>query len=232
MTMLLSRALASVPLFSDLDAEQLNAIADCLRRRSFDERDVIVHRDAPGDALYIVTSGKVKVSVPGDEGETIVALFSAGDFFGELSLFDGAARSADVIALEPTQVLMLPASDLWASIHKYPAISTAFLRELAGRVRRATEWMHVIVSLPVDGRIAAQLLHLSRTHGVALPGGRPGERLIRLRLTQNDLASIVGASRESVNKAMGYLKTKGWISVDTTYRITVHDHDALKKRCQ
>ncbi len=229
--MLLSQALASIPLFSELAPDQLETIAACLRRRTFDEREVIVRRDTPGDALFIITSGKVKVSVPSDEGETIIRVFSAGDFFGELSILDGENRAADVIALEPTHALMLSAADMRASIAKYPVIATAFLRELAGRVRRSTEWMHTFMTLPVDGRIAAQLLHLSATQGMDLPGAS-GARLIRLRLTQNDMASIVGASRESVNKAMGYLKSKDWISWDNLHYITVHDHDALRKRCQ
>ena len=227
----LSKALASVPLFSELAPDELDAIADCLRRRTFDEREVIVRRDAPGDALFIITSGKVKVSVPSDEGETIICFYSAGDFFGELAILDGENRSADVTALEPTHALMLSASDVRASIAKYPAIASAFLRELAGRVRRSTESMRTIMTLPVDGRIAAQLLHLSETQGMDLPGGS-GARLIRLRLTQNDIASFVGASRESVNKAMGYLKSKNWISWDNLHYITIHDHGALRKRCQ
>ncbi len=238
--MSLSKALASVPLFSELAPDQLEAVAACLRRRTFDERDVIVRRGAAGDALFIITSGKVKVSVPAEEGETIIRVFSAGDFFGELAILDGENRSANVIALEPTHALVLSASDMRASLAKYPGIATAFLRELAGRVRRSTEWMQVLMTLPVDGRIAAQLVHLSDTQGVDLPSSsvdgaaaaRRGERLIRLRLTQNDIASIVGASRESVNKAMGYLKSKGWISVDNLHYITIHDHEALRKRCQ
>ena len=233
--MSLSKALASVPLFSELAPDQLDAIAACLRRRTFDEREVIVQRGAPGDALFIITSGKVTVRVPSDEGETIIRVFSAGDFFGELAVLDGENRSADVIALEPTHALVLSAADVRAIITKYPAIATAFLRELAGRVRRSTEWMGTVMRLPVDGRIAAQLLHLSATQGVDLPSanGTPaGARLIRLRLTQNGIASIVGASRESVNKAMGYLKSKGWISVDNLHYITVHNHEALRKRSQ
>ena len=228
--MLLAKALATVPLFAELTPDQLTTVAECLRRRSYDERAIIVQRDTPGDALFIVASGKVKVSFPGDEGETIIAVLSSGDFFGELSVLDGEGRSADVIALEPTEVLVLSADDVRAILNRYPGIAVALLRELAGRLRRSTEWIRALSSQDVYGRIAAQLLYLSRTHGVDVPGD--GGRLIRIRLTQNDLESIVGASRESVNKAMGYYKSKSYISVDSTHHITIHDRDALEKRCR
>ncbi len=223
-------ALATVPLFSELTPDQLGMIAVYLRRRSFEEREVIVRRDTPGDALYILISGKVKVCYPDDEGETIITVLSEGDFFGELSVLDGEGRSADVVALEPTVALMLAAEDVHASIVAFPSIAIALLRELAGRLRRSTEWIHSLSCQDVYGRIAAQLLHLSEMLGVDAPEG--GGRLIRLRLTQNDLASLVGASRESVNKAMGYFKSKNYISVDGLHQITVYDRDALQKRCQ
>lgn len=227
--MLLVKALAAVPLFSGLNQVQLNTIAGYLRRRSFEEREVIVRRDSPGDALYIIASGKVKVCYVEEDTETIIAVFSAGDFFGELSVLDGEGRSADVVALEATEVLVLATEDVHASINAFPAIAITLLRELAGRLRRSTEWIRSLSSQDVYGRIAQQLLDLSHLHGSDLPGGG---RRIGLRLTQNDLAGIVGASRESVNKAMGYFKSKGYIAVDGTHRITVLDREALEKRCR
>lgn len=230
MSALLAKALAAVPLFSGLTEEQLLLVVKHLRRRSYEERDVIVRRDSPGDALFILVSGKVKVSYMEEdgEGETIIAVFRAGDFFGELSILDGAGRSADVVALEPTEVLVLSADDFHRILHDVPAISVTLLREIAGRLRRSTSWIRSLSSQDVYGRIAQQLLYLADTHGVEVNGSKR----IGLRLTQNDIAGIVGASRESVNKAMGYFKSKGYISVDTTYHITVHDAEALEKRCR
>ena len=227
--MLLAKALASVPLFAALDNEQLELIASQLRRRTYGERDVIVRRDSPGDALYILMSGKVKVSYLEDEGETIIAMLRAGDFFGELSILDGEGRSADVVALEPTDVLILAAEDFHTCLRNVPGIGIGLLRELAGRLRRSTGWIRALSSQDVYGRIAQQLLSLSQTHGVDVENGG---RRIGIRLTQNDIAGIVGASRESVNKAVGYFKSKGYIAVDTTYHITVYNRDALTKRCQ
>ncbi len=227
--MLTDKALAAVPLFSGLKPEELALVAKQLRRRSFAEREVIVHRDGPGDALYILTAGKVKVACSGEENETIIALMASGDFFGELSILDGEGRSADVVALEPTEVLVLSAADFNRCLANMPGIAVSLLRELAGRLRRSTSWIQALSSQDVYGRIAQQLLSLSDTHGVDSPMGKR----IALRLTQNDLAGIVGASRESVNKAVGYFKSKGYISVDaSSYHITIHDRPALHKRCQ
>lgn len=224
-----AQALASIPFFSGLTPEQLVPLASHLRRRHFQEREAIVRRGDPGDSLYIVNSGKVKVSYADEDDETIITVLRSGECFGELSLFDGAPRSADVIALEPTEVLILSGDDLSRAIAEVPGIAMSFLREMAGRLRRSTEWIRALSSQDVYGRIAQQLLNLSASHGVDAPGG--GRRIL-LRLTQNDLAGIVGASRESVNKAIGYFKQKGYITVDTTYHITVHNRQALEKRCQ
>ncbi|MBC7806194.1 MAG: Crp/Fnr family transcriptional regulator [Akkermansiaceae bacterium] len=227
--MSLNQALAAIPLFSELADEQLTLVAGYLKRRTFNERDVIVKRDSPGDALFIIVAGKAKVSYVEEEDETIIAVLSAGDFFGELSIIDGEGRSADVSAVEQTEVLILSSTDFRQCLETMPGIAFSLLKEIAGRLRRSTTWIRVLSSQDVYGRIAQQLLSLSDTHGTELPDGG---RRINLRLTQNDLAGIVGASRESVNKAMGYFKQKNYIAVDTTYHITVYNRDALQKRCQ
>jgi CRP-like cAMP-binding protein len=229
--MLQHQVLATVPLFAALDEEQLQFVAKHMQRRSYKERDVIVRRDAPGDALYILLSGKVKVSFIEDEDETIIAMLQAGEFFGELSLLDDAPRSADVVAIETTEAMVLSAEDFKTCLREVPGIAISLLKEMATRLRRSTGWIRSLSSQDVYGRIAQQLLMLSETHGApAEVEGKRGQR-IGLRLTQNDLAGIVGASRESVNKAMGYFKGKGYISVDSSYHITVFNREALERRC-
>jgi len=222
------KVLASVPLFSGLDEDQLATIARGLKRRIYQERGQIFTKGAPGDGMYLIVSGKVKVAVQEDEDETIVAVLRAGDFFGELSVIDGEVRSANVVALEPTEVLFLAKSDFERTLVEVPEIAVALLQEVAGRLRRATSWIRALSSQDVYGRIAGQLLHLSKMHGIDVPSGRR----IPLRLTQNDLAGIIGASRESVNKAMGFFKSKGVISVDSSYQVTIHDPETLRKRSQ
>lgn len=226
--MLRAQALSDVPLFDGLNQEQLAEVAQRLRRRTFETHDVLMRGGETGDSMYILVSGKVKVCTTNDQTETIIAVLAAGDVIGELSVLDGEVRSADVIALERTEALVLSSTDVHALMRTVPAISIALLRGLAGRLRLATEWISVLCQQDVSGRLARLLLNLSRTHGVDLPGGG---RLIRLRLIQNDLAGQVGASRESVNKAMGYFENVKWIAKDTTHYITVLDPEALEKRC-
>jgi len=226
--MLPDKALASVPLFSTLNEDQLDFIAAKLKRQKYNEREIIVKRHDPGDALFILISGKVKVTYKEDEGETIIAVLQAGDFFGDLSLLDGVGRSADVVALELTEALILSADDFTRSLTAMPEIAVALLKELAGRLRRSTGWIRSLSSQDVYGRIAEQLLYLADTHGEEVDNGKR----IYLRLTQHDIAGLVGASRESVNKAMGFYKAKGYISIDTSFHITIRDRVALEKRRQ
>ncbi len=226
--MLPDKALASVPLFSTLNEDQLDFIAAKLKRQKYNEREIIVKRHDPGDALFILISGKVKVTYREDEGETIIAVLQAGDFFGDLSLLDGVGRSADVVALELTEALILSADDFTRSLTAMPEIAVALLKELAGRLRRSTGWIRSLSSQDVYGRIAEQLLYLADTHGEEVDNGKR----INLRLTQHDIAGLVGASRESVNKAMGFYKAKGYISIDTSFHITIRDRVALEKRRQ
>ena len=218
--------LANVPLFAGLEQDQLVALASRLQRRHYDERQIIIKQDTPGDALYVVVSGRVKVVVQEGDGETILAVLGAGECVGEMALIDGEPRSADVVAMDSTEVLVLSTRDFQESIQAMPQIAFGLLREMAGRLRRSNQWVRSLSSQNVYGRIAAQLLHLADLHGTDVPEGRR----ILLRLTQNDLAAIIGSSRESVNKAVGYFKNKKVISVDTSYHITIHDTETLRKR--
>jgi CRP/FNR family transcriptional regulator, cyclic AMP receptor protein len=225
----LTKILSEVPLFSGLNEEQLSYITPYIKRRTYAERDVIVRRFEKGDALFILISGKVKV-VSGDEmDETIIGVMRAGDFFGELSILDNEGRSADVVSLETTEVLILSSEDFFTCVHTVPEVGISLLKELAGRLRRSTSWIRALSSQDVYGRIAQQLLYLAENHGTTLDNGHIQ---IGLRLTQNDIASLVGASRESVNKAMGYFKSKEYIMVDSSYHVTIKDKVALEKRCR
>ena len=227
----LTKLLSEVPLFSGLNEEQLLYITPYLRRHTYEERDIIVRRFDKGDALFILMSGKVKV-VSGDGvgvDETIIGVLRTGDFFGELSILDNEGRSADVVALESTEVLILSSEDFFTCIHAVPEVGISLLKELAGRLRRSTSWIRALSSQDVYGRIAQQLLYLAENHGMTLDNGHIR---IGLRLTQNDIASLVGASRESVNKAIGYFKNKEYITVDSSYHITILDKIALEKRCR
>ena len=217
-----------IPLFRDLTEAQRNAIAAKCKLRSYEDKDVILHRDAPKEGLFMLVHGKVKISYSDDVDETIIAVLRVGDFFGELSAIDGAVASADVVAIDSTDVLHLSADDFDAIMLEMPEITLALLKYVSKRLRGATEWIRMLSSQDVYGRIAGQLVLLAREHGEQTPDGIR----IPLRLTQNDLAGLVGASRESVNKAVGFFKTKQYIAVDGLYRITIRDMTALARRSQ
>ena len=211
-----------IPLFRDLTETQRNAIAAKCKLRSYEDKDVILHKDAPKEGLFMLVHGKVKISYSDDVDETIIAVLRVGDFFGELSAIDGA------VALDTTDVLHLSADDFDAIMLDMPEITLALLKHVSKRLRRATEWIRMLSSQDVYGRIAGQLVLLAREHGEQTSEG------IRIppRPTQNDLAGLVGASRESVNKAVGFFKTKQYIAVDGLYRITIRDMTALARRSQ
>jgi CRP/FNR family transcriptional regulator, cyclic AMP receptor protein len=221
--------LADVPLFSGLQPPDLELIAQRVRQRRYRAGEAIFHRDDPGVALYIIVSGKVKVhNETPDGGEVIITVLSTGDFFGEMSLLDGEERSADVSTLEPTEVLVLTQADLHDCIRQAPQIAINLLATLAGRLRRTNETIQALSSLDVHGRVAKQLLLLSRQHGVQTPAGTQ----IGIRLTQTDLAGLVGASRESVNKVLGYFRRRGYLTLDDQHRITLLKPDELARRCE
>jgi CRP-like cAMP-binding protein len=195
-----------------LDEESRRAIALTLRTRRFRRGEVLFHEGDPGDALFIVASGAVKVVVPSDEGdEAILATLRRGDFLGELALLDGAPRSASAIALEPTETLALPRSRFIALVATEPAIRDALLSSLATELRRLTAHVAELHFLDLTGRLAARLARLAEEHGT-----RAADGSIRLDgpLTQSDLAAMIGATRQSVNKLLGEFMEEGLLRLD------------------
>jgi CRP/FNR family transcriptional regulator, cyclic AMP receptor protein len=194
-------ALARCLLFAGLDRAGLEGLAREMRSRRFRRGEVLFHQGDPGDALFVVTSGAVKISLPSEEGdEAIIATVRTGEFFGELALLDGAARSATATALEPTETLVLPRSRFHDLIASEPALRDALLGTLAAELRRLTTHVQELHFLDITGRLAALLTHLATSSGTLEADGS-----IRLDapLTQTELASMIGATRQSVNKLLG-----------------------------
>jgi CRP/FNR family transcriptional regulator, cyclic AMP receptor protein len=205
-------ALASVPLFAGLDAESLERVGRGMRSRRFRRGEVIFHLGDPGDALFVVTSGGVKISLPSETGdEAILATLRPGDFFGELALLDGAPRSATAAALEATETLVLPRDRFRELIAAEPVIRDALLAALAKELRRLTLHVEELHFLDIAGRLAARLARLADEQGRELPDGA-----IRLDapITQSDLAAMVGCTRQSVNKLLGLFADDGLIRLE------------------
>ena len=219
-------SLSQVQLFAGLDHEALRELATSMRRRAFRPGEIIFHRDDPGQVLYIIRQGKVKIFITSPDGQEVsLAVFSPGDYFGELALLDGQPRSASAVALEPVEVICLQRTDFINAVMRYPRIAIQVMHVLSRRLRQTDAMIEDLLFLDVHGRVAKKLLDLADLHGVRTPEGIR----IELRLTQGELAAMVGASRESVNKVMGYFTDKQFISTDK-YKITITRLAELRRR--
>jgi CRP-like cAMP-binding protein len=205
-------ALVTIPFFSGLDPEALESVASSMRTRRFRRGEVIFHIGDPGDALFVIVEGEVKISLPSETGEeAILATLRPGDVFGELALLDGAPRSASATALGATETVVLPRDRFRELIATEAGVRDALLASIAGELRRLTTHVEELHFLDITGRLAARLVRLSQEGGTRLPDG--GIRL-RTNLTQGDLAAMVGCTRQSVNKLLGQFADDGLVRVD------------------
>ena len=207
----LRAALGGMPLFHDLDDEDLDRIAATVRTRRYRRGEVIFHQGDPGDALHIVLSGRVKISSPSDTGvEAILATLRPEEFFGALSLLDGAPRSASATAVDATETLILPREQFRRLVNDVPAIRDHVFAGLAHELRRLTNHVEELHFLDIAGRLAARLARLADEQGRATDGE------IRLDgpITQGELAAMVGSTRQSVNKLLGWFVDDGLIRIE------------------
>ncbi|MCX5765790.1 MAG: Crp/Fnr family transcriptional regulator [Gemmatimonadetes bacterium] len=215
--------LATVPLFKSLPADEVAKFADALREKSYPRGSVILFEDDPGDSLFIVRRGRVKVVLVAEDGrEVILGLLSEGEHFGELSLIDDQPRSAHVIAMEDAELLVLRREDFRRRVEANPSVAWALMLELSRRLRRADIKIGTLVLLDVPGRIARMLLD-------AVNDG--GSELIAKRLTHQTIAHVIGASRETVSRAMRDFQELGWVTTERRH-IRVTNRAALEQRSQ
>ena len=215
--------LKTVPLLSGLDATEIQRFAELTRERTYPRGSVILFEDDPGDSLFIVKRGRAKVVLIGEDGrEVILGLLGVGDHFGELSLIDGHPRSAHVIAMEDAQLIVLRREDFRRRVQESPTVAWALLVEISRRLRRADDQIGSLVLLDVDGRIARLLLD------AAAESGGP---TIEKRLTHQIIAQMIGASRETVSRAMRVFQDRGLINVNRR-QISIADRAGLERLAQ
>jgi CRP/FNR family cyclic AMP-dependent transcriptional regulator len=211
--------LKRVPLFSGLSADELARFAEVTREREYPKNSVILFEDDPGDALYVVSEGQVKVVLIGEDGrEVILSVLTDGDFFGEMSLIDDEPRSAHVIAMRDSRLLVLRRDDFQQQIQQHPSVALTVLKVLVQRLRQADAKIGGLVLLDVNGRVARLLIEMADESG--------GPRITR-RLTHHTIAQMIGSSRETVSRAMRELVERGLIDV-TRREITIRDRDGLQ----
>jgi CRP-like cAMP-binding protein len=192
--------------------------AELMRERSYPKGSVILFEDDPGDALYLVASGQVKVVLIGEDGrEVILSVLGEGAFFGEMALLDDEPRSAHVIAMEDSVVLALRREDFRARLRASPEVAIALLKELSRRLRRADDQIGSLVLLDVGGRVAELLVRLADEEG--------GDRITR-KLTHATIAQMIGSSRETVSRTMRDLQDKNLVAV-TRQEIVLTDRAGL-----
>jgi len=219
-------SLATVPFFAGLEPFALEHVAAGMRGRRFRRGEVIFHVGDPGDALFIIMSGEVKISLPSEDGdEAILTRLHQGDVFGELALLDGAPRSATATALGPVETVVLPRDRFRELIADEPAVRDALLASLAAELRRLTLHVEELHFLDIAGRLAACLVRLASDGGTVVGAG---EIRLRTSLTQGDLAAMVGSTRQSVNKLLGQFTADGYVRMERD-GIVVTDLEGLSR---
>ncbi len=219
-----AQALQTVPFFANLEGDDAHELAERLVMRRFSPGQVIFHLGDPGGLLYLISKGKVRISYTTVEGqEVVLAILGPGDFFGELALLDDSPRSATAEAIGPTETLTLHRDDFIHFITDNPAFSLHVLQTLARHIRRLNIQLADIFFLDLPGRLARTLLNLADQYGRPTDDGT----LIDLALTQTDLAEMTGATRVSINKALGRFRRSGWIKTSGR-KVTIMDRGALE----
>lgn len=203
--------LRRVPLFEVLKDDDLEAIARVTITRGYDKDQVIILAEEEGDALFIIASGQVKVSIVSEDGrEVILSLLGEGAVFGELSLLDGKPRSANVVATADTQLYMVRRPDFLQLIYKVPQIAIGLLAELAARLRKTDRKIEGLALLDVTSRISETLLQLAEEQGSPSEGGIT----LISRPTHQQLANMSGTTRETVSRVLKRLEGQGYISTE------------------
>ena len=206
-------ALRSCRLFADLDEPTLELVAAAMQTRRFRRAEVIFHAGDPGDALFVVTAGQVKITLPSDEGSepAILTTIGPGGFFGELALLDGAARSATAIALDGVEAQVLRRESFQQLLDEQPLLRHVLLVALAGEIRRLTGQVEDLHFLDLPGRLARHILREIAVDGEPLPSS---EVRLSWPYTQGELAGMIGGSRQSVNRLLADLVAQDLLRFD------------------
>jgi CRP/FNR family transcriptional regulator/CRP/FNR family cyclic AMP-dependent transcriptional regulator len=219
--------LSQVGLFADLSSAELIGLAGLMRPRPYARDEVIYLRGDPGTAFYVIANGRVKITLTSPDGkELILRRLGPGDFHGELALLDDEPRSADAIVTEPSVLLVLQRDAFRQFLTEHPTVATKLLATVSNYLRRNAELIQDATFLDVPARLARILLELAGGTDGALP---PSGAVIPDRLKQSELASLVGATRESINKWLGAFERQGLIRVDKGQIILLRPA-ALKQR--
>jgi len=199
-------SLRAIPLFASVGDEDLESIASLLIERRFPKNKTIVEEGLAGDYMYLICEGRVKVTkLSGDGREKILEMLEAGSFFGEMSLLDSAPRSASVKALTDVRILALARKDFLSALRRSTDLALEVIKELTQRLRQQDEQASSLSFQRVKERTQGLLLRLARSEASA------PDRLATPSLTHQQIADMIGTSRETVTRAVKGLKQEGWL---------------------
>lgn len=220
--------LRNVPLFSALDDDAAISLQKSMVPQTLKKGKHLFQEGDSGDRLYIVTQGKIKLThASGDGRESLLMVLGPGDMFGELSLFDPGPRTSTAVAITDSEVLGLGNNDLRPWLSGHPEVAQSLLQALAHRLRRTNVTMSDLVFADVPGRVAKAIIELGEKFGSRTASGI----LVNHDLTQEELAQLVGASRETVNKALADFASRGWIRLETR-SVEIFDVERLSRRAK
>jgi CRP/FNR family cyclic AMP-dependent transcriptional regulator len=222
--------LNKIAVFNGLATDDLKKMASLLRGKTLPAGTMIMSVQQEGEVVYVILDGTVKIHIEQADGtDVIIGILGAGDILGEMSLLDNEGRSANAVTLEESSLLWMDRRAFRECLQSMPGLSFNLARVLAARLRLADEQIQALATLEVESRVARQILAFADKYGVTDAGG---DVVIPIRLTQSDLGSMVGASRERINKILVSYKKRGYLSISNTYRISIHNREVLAKRCR
>jgi len=219
--------LSDIQLFEGLTPAQLDWVSHRAHRRVFPTGKNVMLVEQPGEAVYIILHGTVKVYTEQGGRDAILSILGSGDLIGEMSLIDSVGRSASVVTLEDSLMLWMDKVTFNYILDNFPPIARNLVKILSARVRLSDQMIQSLATLDVNGRVARQLLAFAERYG----RDTDGMVKIRITLTQSDIADLVGASRKRVNQTMVYFKEEGLVSMDADGRINIHRRDGLARFC-
>jgi len=218
--------LRNVPIFSDLEDKDLIRIVKLGVRQKYKKGNIVVLEQESGAALFVIITGKVKVVRTDEDGrEVILSMFGPGEFFGEMSLLDGLARSASVVATVKSELFMIHRRDFLQLLQEYPQVAISLLAELAMRLRKADMQIKSLSLKDAAGRVANVLLMLSDDLGVF----RKGKVEIEDLPLQQDIANMAGTSRETVSRMIHHFIRNGEVELKGN-QLTISDYEAFRKK--
>lgn len=222
--------IAHIPLFCDLPPAQLDKLLPLLKSKTFPADTNIITAGFGNDMIYIIQYGTVKIHVEQIDGSSIILdILGPDEIIGDMGFSEGYSDTMTVVTMEATSLFWLPQAIFQQCLRTMPQLSNNLVRTLSQRLRRAEEQIQTFAKLDVYGRLARRILTFAEEYGEVT---QSGDIFIPLRLTQSDLADLIGASRVRVNQVLVTYKRHNYISVDQAHRITVHNPHALGKYCQ